>query len=241
MPRRRRTPFTKRFLNTARDAGRVASVAFTALKVATSVAALINTEFKFVDTNVSAAALATPATTAFITNLTAMQQGTDEQNRVGNSILPKGLNIRLEFSGNPSGGAIQEIRYVIIIDRDQDGADPTIVQLLQTATLLDSFLNMDNKKRFRVLVDRKFHVGNSSTASHIKRNVSRSHYLKFNKPQRLRAHNHVKRKWYHVLYSGTSAAETDQDNGAIYILAWSNEVTNSPTCRITARLRYIDN
>ncbi len=240
MPRRKLSR-SQNFVNYARGTGLVAGAAFTALKVATGLAALINTEVKFIDHEVTAAAVALPATTLFIHGLAQNAQGTDEQLRIGNSILPKALNVRLQFSGNTSGGTDQTIRYMIVIDRDQDGTPPTVVQLLQLSTKLDSFLNMDNKKRFRVLVDGRMFVGNASTSTQHPRNKYRSHYLKFNKPQKMRAHMHVKRKWYHILYSGSDATNASMDNGQIYIMAWSNEVTNSPTLRVTSRLRFIDN
>ncbi len=217
----------------------VASTARTALSIATSLAALINTEFKFIDHTIAAAAIATPATTLFIHGLAQNAQGTDEQLRIGNSILPKSLMIKLRFSGNTSGGVSQEIRYMIIIDRDQDGTPPTIVNLLQLTTLVDSPINMDNRKRFRILFDGKLDVGNGGATANMVREKNRSHYFRFNKPQR--THMHKRKKWYHILYSNTSAANASMDNGQIYILAWSNEVTNSPTCRSFSRLRFIDN
>ncbi len=237
----RKLPRSQRFKNYASGAGLVAGAAFTALKVATGLAALINTEIKFIDHEVTAAAVATPATTLFIHGLAQNAQGTDEQLRIGNSILPKGLSVRLAFSGSTAGGTDQTIRYMILIDKDQDGTPPTVAQLLQLPTQVDSFLNMDNKRRFRVLVDGRMFVGNASTTTQHPRNKYRSHYLKFNKPQKMRAHMHVKRKWYHILYSASSAANASMDNGQIYIMAWSNEVTNSPTIRVTSRLRFIDN
>ncbi len=241
MPFNARKRYTKfRGLPTFKKVLSVASTARTALSIASSLASLINTEFKFVDSQTSAAAVATPATTLFIHNFFAMQQGSDEQNRIGNSILPKGLSVRLEFSGNPSGGTDQDVRYLILIDRDQNGTPPLITEVLQISTQQDSFLNMDNRKRFRVLADVKLKLGNASTTTQYPRTKHREHYFKFNKkvnPKYARS----KRKWYHILYSNTTAADASMDNGQIYIMAWSNEVTNSPTCRITARGRYIDN
>ncbi len=238
---RRRRNRSQNFLNYAKGAGAVAGAAFTALKVATGLAALINTEFKFIDHTVTAAALDVAAETLFIHGLAQNAQGTDEQLRIGNSILPKSLSIRMAFSGNPSGGTDQTIRYMILIDRDQDGTPPTIAQIIQLTGVQESYMNMDNKRRFRVLVDSTLMVGNASTTTNYPRIKNRSHTFRFNKPQRISGHMHKRKKWYHILYSASSAANASMDNGQIYLVAWSNETTNSPTCKFQSRLRFIDN
>ncbi len=241
MPFRRRRNKSQNFLNYAKGAGAVAGAAFTALKVATGLAALINTEFKFIDHEIAAAAVALPANTTFIHALTANAQGTDEQLRIGNSILPKSLSVRLQFQGNTSGGTDQEIRYMILIDKDNDGVFPTIAQIIQLTAQQDSYMNMDNKRRFRVLVDGSLIVGNGGATANMRRTAKRTHYFKFNKAQRVSGHMHRRKKWYHILYSASSAAPGSLDNGNIFLVAWSNETTNSPTIRSTSRLRFIDN
>jgi len=90
-------------------------------------------------------------------------QGTDFDNRVGRKILIKSIYIRGRVQTEASTGALttgtntpaQLVRMIVFVDAQANGAAPTATQLLVTAQA-GSQLNLDNRERFRVLIDKQW-------------------------------------------------------------------------------------
>ncbi len=226
--RPRRNGF-KRALTVARTGATIASAAFTGLKIAQGLAALINTEWKHHDFLTSAA----PATNVgFIFNLSSIAQGSDQGQRVGDAILPKLLRLRMKITIN-AAASCTHCRYLIIRDMEYDAADPVIADIISAASNELSFKNMDKKRRFRILRDVSFVLRSDGLDQ-----VLRSNDFKFNAPGRgVNTHKH----WYHIRYDGPTANATDSRDGQLLLLIMSSESTNKPTFNIVTRLRYIDN
>lgn len=101
-------------------------------------------------------------TTGLIQNLCVIQQGNGEWNRLGNKISLKSLRIRLElFGGYNVYISASQARFLIIYDRQPNGAYPTLTNMLSTIRqdgtpvngTLFSNININLFERFIVLMD----------------------------------------------------------------------------------------
>ena len=147
--KRKRMSRSQRYLNYAKVGATVASTAFTALKVAQGLAAIINTEFKHYDVEFAAGV----SNTGSVSIISNMAGGTTSVTRTGNVILPKGLSVKMQFDIHASATVDSVIRIMIIKDSQQDGTAPTIAQILDTVAPL-AHMNLDNQPRFRILKDK---------------------------------------------------------------------------------------
>lgn len=109
-------------------------------------------EFKFLDTAFSDGTL---ASTAVFQNLNVVPQGDTESQRVGRKITITRLNIRgsvtlLAATDVTNTSALFRMR--IVLDKQTNGAQFAATDLLESDTI-NSFSNLSNKSRFRVLRD----------------------------------------------------------------------------------------
>jgi len=110
-------------------------------------------EKKFYDTawgttNVTSAGII--ATHGFL----AIAQGTTENTRVGGKITVVNVNFRGELTGVNDSSQVPEVaRFIFLWDKQANGAQPAVTDILQTASV-NSFLNMDNVERFQVIKDK---------------------------------------------------------------------------------------
>lgn len=139
-------------------AGPVATVA----KAVLPMIRMINTEVKFIDTATSDAV----SDTVTFQSYNGVAQGTDESNRIGNSILAKDWNIRIRGRTNHTTTPYNYIRFVMFVDRFTTGSSPTAAQLFQdTARPTISAFHKDYTDRFSILKDKRFTISAQSTAT----------------------------------------------------------------------------
>lgn len=202
----------RRFYNTTRGIANVASTAATALKIATTVAGLINVEFKHVDL----ASSLNPSNSGAILSLSQVAQGDGVQNRDGNQIEVKSLRSKFTLERHASATGTW-VRMIYFIDNQPtSGSVPSVTDVLTTADP-SSLPHFDNRRRFTILADRTFNLH-----------------------ENLVAHgDYYKRLNMKHTFDGT-ASNTLVDN-ALYLLYLSNEATNTPTLLIKHRVRFIDN
>jgi len=93
-----------------------------------------------------------------ITELNCVAQGATSYNRIGTKILMKSIDFRAIFSMTGSGPTQSTFRYMIVYDRQPNGAFPAFSDILSTnistAPSFFSGVNMANRSRFIVLRDR---------------------------------------------------------------------------------------
>lgn len=130
-------------------------------------------EVKFFDVNVTAPANGTfglfvpsapptgaepVANFAGITELNCVSQGATSYNRIGTKILVKSIDFRAVFSLAGTGPTRSTFRYMIVYDRQPNGAFPAFSDILSanisTAPGMFTGVNMANRSRFLVLRDR---------------------------------------------------------------------------------------
>lgn len=199
----------------------VASVAQKAWQASKYIMSMINVETKVFDVTGST----TVGTTAAVYNLSNIAEGSDYNNREGNSILCQGMELRYSLESNITAANTAFVRLIVVCDNDQRGADPALSDLLETTSaglsVCSPMLHYVNK-RFSVLYDHTTAMCTSAaSASHV-----------FNIPL----------KWNkHVRYSYSTGADTSNWEGALYLFTIGTQNTTPPSFNFYNRLFFTDN
>ncbi len=199
----------------------IAGVAQKAWQASKYIMSLINVETKVNDVTGST----TVGTSAAVYNLSNIAQGSDYNNREGNSILCQGLELRYSLESNFTAANTAFVRLIVVVDNDQRGADPVLTDLLETTSaglsVCSPALHYINK-RFTVLYD---HTSALCTSA-----ASASQYYS------------VPIKWNrHIKYSATTGVDTSNWEGAIYLFTIGTNNTVPPTINFFSRLMFTDN
>lgn len=182
-----------------------------ALSTANYVKGLVNVEHKYFDSSVSSPI----STTATLTHLTPISQGDGPSSRDGNSVRLKSLFARDNIAINASA-TTSFCRLIYFIWKDDDA--PAASDLLLTG-VYDSQLNIEKSDKYKILSDRSLSFDNVGTKSKSMKTFRKlNHHLKFD-----------------------NTAGTDYESGSIWVLAISNEATNTLSRSSNQRVRYIDN
>jgi len=198
-------------------AGDAYSLASRAVAGVNAIRRLINIETKFVD--FSAVTSVTNTSTAIYAS--ALAQGVDVSNRVGDSIRLQGLEYSFRISGDASFVGLSYVRLLIVRDNENSGSTPAVTDLLvsQSSTSLQNWLT---RSRFNVLLDEV--VGFYSAIGPM---------IEFRRGT-IGQHGHVK-------YRGTSASVASAAEGSIFILAFSNATVGTPPAmEYSFRVMYTD-
>jgi len=93
-----------------------------------------------------------------ITELNCVAQGATSYNRIGTKIQIKSIDFRANFFLAGSAPTYAGVRYMIVYDRQPNGAFPAFSDILSenvsSAPIFHSGVNMSNRSRFVVLRDR---------------------------------------------------------------------------------------
>lgn len=124
------------------------------------------TELKTVDTG----ATNTFSTTPVFQILNAIRLGNDDYQRVGKEIKMKSLLLTAQVQDlRRNSNAHDWIRYMIVYDRQTNGAAPLIADILSSVDInggvtstVRSAKNDNNKDRFKILLDQSFGISNDS-------------------------------------------------------------------------------
>ncbi len=181
----------------------------------------INIEEKFSDTSVNL----NPDQSGSLTCVTQLAQGTTMNTRVGNSIKVQRLEILGRVAANSSITTFSVVRVMVVRDMEGQGSAPAVSDILETvgtSAAPRSPHDWLNRKRFAIVHDELIVLsansgGNMAQTFTFKQNLER-----------------------HVLYRGTSAAAASDGEGSIYVVAVSDEATNTPSVGLVARIIYTD-
>lgn len=91
-------------------------------------------------------------------SLIGIPQGVGDKERIGRKIIIRSIDWRVSFELSTTGttsGTTDQVRILLILDRQCNGAAPTVLDILETTDYL-SFYNLANSMRFTVLVDKTF-------------------------------------------------------------------------------------
>lgn len=194
---------------------------------------MLNSEDKRADITYSVAA---QTTTAVLTLLNGLAQGTTDVTRVGDDVRFKNLYLRGAWSHNGSGNDVQFGRIIIFRDNQTNGSAPSASDVLQTAADPFSPRNLDYSRRFKILYDQNVTLTNAGKEGIIIRK-----FFDFNK-NKIGTHTGAK-GYQHKTDYGLSNLGTvaDISTGSYYVLTMADTATNGPFIRWTTRMRYIDN
>lgn len=202
-----------------RDAFRASGrTARKALGLAKYVKSLVNVEFKYHDAGVTGSLSTTPS----ITYITQIAQGDSSSTRDGNSVKLKSLDLRAKFTGNTSAEATY-CRFIVGIDKLHSGTNVTVAGATDNSLLgvqdPCSQRDLNNKKRFIILMDKVVHFSNNS---------QETRYFKLFKNFNMK-----------MEYNGTGAS--DMRSNHLFVMAFSDQATNTPTWQYRSRVRFLDN
>lgn len=172
----------------------------------------LNTERKHLDTSINSAF----SSTGSCTNMVAMAQGTDDNERIGRKIRLSSVNGHCIITQHASATE-STVRLILFYWFDDD--DPTLADLLDASSQPHSNLNVHKSMKFKVVINKMITLSSvSRTASNF------NFYRKLNQ---------------RVDYDGTTS--TSHADGSLWWGILSDEATNTPTVKMHTRVRYVDN
>ncbi len=124
--------------------------------------ATINTELKFHDIIVDDSPV--PIAGAVQAALLTIPEGNGEEERIGRSITIKKIAWRYTITKSSQAtlaNTSDVVRVFLVHDKQANGALPAVLDLLETA-VFQSFNNLSNSRRFRVLMDKTYDLSNPS-------------------------------------------------------------------------------
>ncbi len=198
----------------------VLSDAKKALKIASSVKALLNVERKRFDVQISTQAI---ATTPVIDHMNFILQNVSGTGRNGDQVKTLGSYLTYLVKMSASAASTQ-FRFMLVLDKQANGANPAASDILKDVTVTDNIVsryNLDNKYRFRILYDRVHQLSISG---------NQSIYVKKWIPHTIK-----------IRFDGEAGDITDLTSSNIITLVVSSESTNTPVLTLFHRLRYVDN
>ncbi len=194
-----------------------------ALKGVNALRRLINTEYKICDTTGTASTMSQGGALA---HLTAIAQGTNISERVGDSLKTQHIEFRGHVFINVAA-LFSSYRVVIFRDLENTGSAPVGSDLLKQAGTANAptspytYVNNtigDVPNRFTILYDEMGVVCNNGQENAILEYTSSL--------------------TQHVRYSGTAGGNTRE--GALYLAIFSSEAVNPPSMTWDIRLWYTD-
>lgn len=177
---------------------------------------LINVEEKYVDYNFTS----NPTQTGTVDYVSAIVQGLDVNQRVGDSIKLQGIELNY---GITASGADAFVRVLLVRDMENAGSTPTVANILEvnaTAKTVFSAKNFLNRNRFSVLYD--------ETTALTALSDTRCSYTVTIPIEK------------HVKYRGTTAAGGSAAEGSIYWLAITDLTTLQPSIPVYMRMMFTD-
>lgn len=115
--------------------------------------ALAGGETKFFDTDIASSNIPA-ATGAIIGSLNLIPQGVTESTRVGRKCTIKKIHMKLAINSSPTTTNPSRMRVIVFIDKQANGANiAAATDILETVST-NSFRNLANIGRFRILMDK---------------------------------------------------------------------------------------
>lgn len=177
---------------------------------------MLNVEKKFLDNQVTPAPV---DKNGAVVHLSPCNQGSDYNERTGNSIKASSLYLR-GYTNLPSTATTGHIlRAILFIDHDNNATAPTPATFLENVEPNSPILHTEGK-RYEVLRDQMIALSNTGPdIKMVKWNIKLDHHIKYSDPT------------------------TGIREGQIYLLVISDTLTVSeePLFGYDCRIRYVDN
>lgn len=169
-------------------------------------------------------------TTGSVTLVNGCAQGTDFTNRVGRKYTNLSVQMQGKIHPVDTTTGSTKCRVMLVFDTQPNGALPSITDVL-TASTSNSFMNLNNRDRFKVLCDHNVVVGAvSDVATQAFAMSPTVHNVSFYKKISLETIN-----------DGTSAAIGDIQSGSIFLLTIGDQGAGLGASFVGAiRVRFAD-
>lgn len=193
-----------------------AAAGYIALRMAKKLKRLVNVERKYLiyTNNINV------PDTGTIYFLSGVPQGDTSSSRDGNKCKALSLNFHAQVTID-TNAVRSACRIILFKDKSSNGSAPAVLDVLENATYLYSYNNVNCPYRFQILFDKTFSLSTTGTQTiNVKRFIKMGH---------------------HITYKGTGATQSDAADGHIYMLVISNETTNQPDLEVNSRLTFVDN
>ncbi len=176
----------------------------------------INIETKFLDSNNND----TANQAGTVSYLSGISQGTDLNNRVGDSIRIQSI----WFAGTCAVVTNNSsLRVIIVKDNENGGAAPVGSDVLQNAGGAGAAVaayNYINKDRFTVIYDELLALNTVSPPTDVLKYESSINF--------------------HIKYRGTGATAASAAEGSLWMLTFTDLAATQPTLRYTCRITFTD-
>lgn len=169
-------------------------------------------------------------TTGSVTLVNGMAQGSDFTNRIGRKYTNVAVQLEGFLSPQDSTVGTTKCRIMLIYDTQPNSALPVITDVL-TASTSSSFMNLNNRDRFKVLCDENYTLGPvNNTASQAFAGSPTAQNISIYKKINLE-----------TICDGTTAAIGDVQSGSIFLLTIGSSAPAFAFDFIGAvRTRFID-
>ena len=135
-------------------------------------------EWKYLDTQISHSVYTTPAQTL----LNGLQPGTGATQRIGMKVAIRSIECRIIAQTYPASGLDNFVRWFIVIDRQTNASPISAITDVLTPGSVVSFRNLANRRRFKIILDKMFSMGNSMDKYKDSNQRVFKYYLKFKTP-----------------------------------------------------------
>lgn len=173
-------------------------------------------EAKFLDTGFAAIPVTTTAGIGAAC-YNGVAQGTGGSQRIGQQICSKSVSYHINVDQATTTPVSANVRIIIFWDKQPNGANPTVAQLIQGTADINAFLNVSNKERFVVLRNLMFSLSVNGMNTDFKE-------------------GHIK---LNMLTTFTDAG-TIPRTGGLFVYFVSDAAANPPTATFQLRFRYTD-
>lgn len=168
--------------------------------------------------------------TGSITLINGIAAGSDFNQRIGRKITIKTVQIRGHLLHQTATASNTLARVLVVYDSQPNGTTPSSTDIL-TSGSSQSFMNLNNRDRFRVISDSTFSLGD--------RNITATQAVQGSPSTALI--NVYKRVDLPVIFDGVTGGIGDIQTGAIWVLCVGDQAANNAyNAAIACRVRYVD-
>jgi len=161
--------------------------------------------------------------------LNLVQAGSAFYQRIGSKINIKSIEVSGVIEQGATAGYMAKLRYLIVYDRQSNGAYPTLQNILQDNDgnlTFNSGVNMQNRARFSIIRDKRFVI---DSGAGLQKQI----------------HEYCKGRWESD-YGTTTGLIGDVRSGALYFIAFGQGFgagggDASIPVALKSRIRYYDN
>lgn len=197
---------------------------------ARSASTIARGEFKCVDTSSTNGSY---NQTGALILLNGIAPGTGLNQRSGREVVMKSIEVHFNGKSTDTTGVPASYRCMLVYDRQCNGAAPALADIIATTGAWNTLSprNLDNRRRFKILMDRVFTVGaqgDTTTAAGCSSRFCDKFYRRLNHPI--------------VFNSGVAGTIADIQTGSLYWITLGDlaaGVTDGEGS-VYARVRYLD-